>query len=46
VKFVFQNPRHETVNWLYDLRSGDLLTYDDEAGQWGAPALPVDDQDV
>jgi carbonic anhydrase len=31
--------------WLYDLHSGDLLAYDDESGQWGALALPVDDQD-
>lgn len=30
--------------WLYDLHTGDLLAYDDESSQWGALALPVDDQ--
>ena len=29
--------------WLYDLHTGDLLAYDDESGQWGPLALPVDD---
>jgi carbonic anhydrase len=26
--------------WLYDLHSGDLLAYDDEAGEWGLLVLP------
>jgi carbonic anhydrase len=26
--------------WLYDLQTGDLLTYDDTSGEWGALASP------
>jgi carbonic anhydrase len=26
--------------WLYDLRTGDLLVYDDQSGQWGALIQP------
>jgi carbonic anhydrase len=29
--------------WLYDLRAGDLLAYDDESGEWGTLVLPRDD---
>lgn len=25
--------------WLYDLHTGDLLTYDGTSGEWGALAL-------
>jgi hypothetical protein len=26
--------------WLYDFQTGDLLTYDDTSGEWGALTLP------
>jgi hypothetical protein len=26
--------------WLYDLHTGDLLTYDDTSAEWGALAFP------
>jgi carbonic anhydrase len=32
--------------WLYDLHTGNLLAYDDESGEWGALALPMDDRDA